>query len=101
MKYYLESKTVNDKMQKDAKGSTQKFVSLGYLRAFLIDVPLELEQMEIVHILDNLLAEEQQAKETAEIVLNQIDLMKNPFSPVLFAVNWVRMTQARRARWNC
>ena len=32
--------------------------------------------MEIVHILDNLLAEEQQAKETAEIVLNQIDLMK-------------------------
>lgn len=76
VKYYLESKTVNDKMQKDAKGSTQKFVSLGYLRAFLIDVPLELEQMEIVHILDNLLAEEQQAKETAEIVLNQIDLMK-------------------------
>ena len=76
VKYYLESKTVNDKMQKDAKGSTQKFVSLGYLRAFLIDVPLELEQMEIVHILDNLLAEEQQAKETAEIVLDQIDLMK-------------------------
>ena len=76
VKYYLESKTVNDKMQKDAKGSTQKFVSLGYLRAFLIDVPLELEQMEIVHILDNLLAEEQQAKETAEAVLEQIDLMK-------------------------
>ena len=76
VKYYLESKTVNDKMQKDAKGSTQKFVSLGYLRAFLIDVPLELEQMEIVHILDNLLVEEQQAKEAAEAVLDQIDLMK-------------------------
>ena len=76
VKYYLESKTVNDKMQKDAKGSTQKFVSLGYLRAFLIDVPLELEQMEIVHILDNLLAEEQQAKETAEAVLEQIDTIK-------------------------
>jgi len=76
VKYYLESKTVNDKMQKDAKGSTQKFVSLGYLRAFLIDVPLELEQMEIVHILDNLLAEEQQTKEAAEAVLDQIDLMK-------------------------
>lgn len=76
VKYYLESKTVNDKMQKDAKGSTQKFVSLGYLRAFLIDVPLELEQMEIVHILDNLLVEEQQTKEAAEKVLDQIDLMK-------------------------
>ncbi len=34
------------------------------------------EQQEIVRILDNLLAKEQQAKEVAENVLSQIDLMK-------------------------
>lgn len=34
------------------------------------------EQAEIVRILDDLLAKEQQAKEAAEGVLEQIDLMK-------------------------
>ena len=34
------------------------------------------EQTEIVRILDNLLAKEQQAKEAAEAVLEQVDLMK-------------------------
>lgn len=34
------------------------------------------EQQEIVRILDNLLAKEQRVKESAENVLNQIDLMK-------------------------
>lgn len=76
VKYYLESKTVMDKMQKEAKGSTQKFVALGYLRAFPIDVPMEQEQDEVVRILDSLFAKEQQAKEAAEAVLEKIDLMK-------------------------
>lgn len=76
IKYYLESKNVVDQMKKDAKGSTQKFVSLGYLRAFKILLPKAEEQTEIVRILDDLLAKEQQAKEAAEGVLEQIDLMK-------------------------
>lgn len=76
VKYYLESKTVMDKMQKEAKGSTQKFVALGYLRAFPIDVPMEQEQEEVVRILDSLFAKEQQAKEAAEAVLEKIDLLK-------------------------
>ena len=41
-----------------------------------IPLPAEEEQQEIVRILDNLLAKEQQVKEDAENVLNQIDLMK-------------------------
>lgn len=76
VKYYLESKNVMDKMQKEAKGSTQKFVALGYLRAFPINVPTEAEQTEIVRILDSLFAKEQQAKEAAEAVLEKIDLLK-------------------------
>lgn len=39
-------------------------------------LPDKKEQQEIVRILDSLLAKEQQAKEAAENVLNQIDLMK-------------------------
>ena len=39
-------------------------------------MPDVVEQTEIVRILDDLLAKEQQAKEAAEAVLEQIDLMK-------------------------
>ena len=41
-----------------------------------LDLPSVPEQIEIVRILDDLLAKEQQAKETAEAVLDQIDLIK-------------------------
>lgn len=76
VKFYLESKYVIDKMQREAKGSTQRFVALGYLRTFPIAVPEDLEQTEIVNILDALFVKENQAKETAENALEQIDLMK-------------------------
>ena len=41
-----------------------------------VDIPGTDEQEEIVRILDSLLAKEQQAKEAAEVVLEQIDLTK-------------------------
>ena len=41
-----------------------------------VPVPTYAEQTEIVRILDNLFAKEQQAKEAAEAVLEQIELMK-------------------------
>ena len=47
------------------------------LSALTVVLPtLSDEQTEIVRILDDLLAKEQQAKEAAEAVLEQIDLMK-------------------------
>ena len=46
------------------------------IKAVLIQVPSIEEQAEIVRILDDLLAKEQQAKEAAEKVLEQIDLTK-------------------------
>ena len=76
VRYYLETKYVKDKMQTDAKGSTQKFVPLGYLRDFRIKLPNTDEQAEIVRILDDLFAKELQAKEAAEAMLKKIDLMK-------------------------
>ena len=76
VRYFLETKQVRNKMQRDAKGSTQKFVPLGYLRSYKIHMPNNDEQVEIVRILDELFAKGQQAKESAEDVLDRIDLMK-------------------------
>ena len=39
LKHYLDSGWVISKMMKGAKGTTQKFVGLGYLRDFPINVP--------------------------------------------------------------
>ena len=51
-KYYLDSQYVIQKMQKDAKGATQRFVGLGYLRNFRIPLPPLPEQKQIVKKLD-------------------------------------------------
>jgi len=39
LKYYLRTRFVIDKMSKEAKGTTQRFVGLGYLRNFPISIP--------------------------------------------------------------
>ena len=46
------------------------------MASLLTPIPLMDEQTEIVRILDDLLAKEQQAREAAERVLEQIDLIK-------------------------
>ncbi|MDD2245147.1 MAG: restriction endonuclease subunit S [Dysgonamonadaceae bacterium] len=57
LKYFLDSKFVIDKMMSEAKGTTQKFVGLGYLRNFKIQLPNLDEQKAIVAKLDTLSAE--------------------------------------------
>lgn len=57
LKYYLDSKVVIDKMAREAKGTTQKFVGLGYLRNFKIMLPNINEQRTIVEKLNTLSAE--------------------------------------------
>jgi type I restriction enzyme S subunit len=48
LKYYLESNNVLNVMQLQSKGSTQKFVGLGYLRKFKFLLPPLNEQKRIV-----------------------------------------------------
>lgn len=66
LKYYLDSSVVIDRMSKDAKGATQKFVGLGYLRNFPIPLPPLPEQQRIVSILDEAFAAIAKAKANAE-----------------------------------
>lgn len=54
----------------------QQRVPKSFMENYPLDLPSVPEQIEIVRILDDLLAKEQQAKETAEAVLDQIDLIK-------------------------
>lgn len=57
IQYYLSTPSVIAKMQSEAKGTTQKFVGLGYLRAFPISIPKLAEQQKIVEKLDELRTE--------------------------------------------
>lgn len=57
-------------------GTTVESINATALRDFEIPIAGDNEQTEIVRILDDLLAKEQQAKEAAEAVLEQIDLVK-------------------------
>lgn len=52
LRYYLGSDYVKRKMANDAKGATQKFVGLGYLRSFPISVPVLSSQLSIVRELE-------------------------------------------------
>ncbi len=52
LRYYLETKFVQKKMLGEARGTTQKFVGLKYLREFPFPLPPLQEQKRIVEILD-------------------------------------------------
>ena len=57
-------------------GVNQSNINAKKIGAYEFLVPTLEEQKEIIRILDNLLAKEQQAKEAAEAVLEKIDLLK-------------------------
>lgn len=75
-RFYLETKFVIDKMKKEAKGSTQKFVSLKYLRNFPICYPSLEEQQRIVNRIEFLFAKLDRAKELIENTLAQFEQNK-------------------------
>ncbi|MBN8655164.1 MAG: restriction endonuclease subunit S [Anaerolineae bacterium] len=66
LKYYLESQGVVDKIYRDARGTTQKFVGLGNLRKFKILLPPLSEQQRIVSLLDETFAALAQVHANAE-----------------------------------
>lgn len=74
--YILQTPEMYDKASSIATGTAQLTVPIKELRAMTIPRPNIAEQVEIVRILDGFFAKEQSAKEAAEAVLDQIDLMK-------------------------
>ncbi len=67
LRYFLSHPRTVSRMMSDAKGATQKFVGLGYLRSFPISVPPLTEQQRIVAKLDATFTEiDKTAKMTAE-----------------------------------
>ena len=74
--WYLISDVGLQQMRKKQRGATKIGLGLDDIRSLELLIPTREEQDEVVYILDNLLTKEQQAKEAAEGVLEQIDLIK-------------------------
>ena len=74
--YILQSREMYEKATQIATGTAQLTIPIKGLRKLQFNRAPTNEQTEIVRILDGLLAKEQQAKEAAEAVLEQIDLIK-------------------------
>ena len=72
LNYYATSR----KLDEFFTGTTIKHLTGQSLAKIQVPVPTLPEQQEIIRILDSLLEKEQQSKEAAETVLEQIDLMK-------------------------
>ena len=76
MAYNLNSSQTKTMMINSMSGNAITRLTLSKIKAASLTVCSLDEQGEIVRLIDELLGKEQQAKETAEIVLSQIDLMK-------------------------
>ena len=74
LRYYLGSDYVVRKMEKDAKGATQKFVGLGYLRSFPINVPPFDIQISVVKELEDY---ERHTKKLFSSYLNKLNQLLN------------------------
>lgn len=76
LKYFLDAKSNIDKMMGDAKGTTQKFVGLGYLRGFKILLPPLKEQQNIVQKLDALSLETKRLEAIYQQKINDLEELK-------------------------
>ena len=76
--YYalVNPETLDDVISETTGVVGQANISVTHSRNLVIPLPSVSEQIEIVRILDDLLAKERRAKEAAEDVLEQIDLIK-------------------------
>lgn len=77
MIYFSRSKNYRIYVKENIVSSAgQNTISRKGMVRLVVPIPCLNEQFEIVHILDDLFSKEQQTKEAAEIVLDQIELMK-------------------------
>ncbi len=74
--FFLNYYAISGKLDEFFTGTTIKHLTGQSLAKIQVYTPTLPEQQEITRLLDSLLEKEQQSKETAETVLEQIDLMK-------------------------
>ena len=74
--YYLNTNTVQSFIKSLIASATLGKLSIANIKSIKIKCPMLDEQTEIVRIIDNLLAKEQQAHSIAQNALAQIDLIK-------------------------
>jgi type I restriction enzyme S subunit len=87
LKHYLDSGWVLSKMMKEAKGTTQKFVGLGYLRNFPIKIPPLDTQKNIVEEIDELCTETQCLESIYQQKLDALDALKKSLLHQAFTGN--------------
>ncbi len=73
--YYMMS-TIQHKLEADAPATAQKNINLKILNGIIIKLPSLDEQNEIIDILERVFEKEQETRDIAETVINQIDIMK-------------------------
>ena len=76
LQFYIMSPEFKEQIEDTVSGSAYNALTIVKFKKIRLPVPSVIEQSQIVRILDDLLAKEQQAKEAAERVLEQIDLIK-------------------------
>ena len=76
LQHYLSSSFVTSKMLREAKGTTQKFVGLGYLRSFPINLPTLETQAAVVKKLDAAKAQTQRLEFLYQSKLAALDELK-------------------------
>ena len=76
--YFTRSRIYREQVEQLASGNQDgmRNISQKNLKLVFFPIPTVVEQIEIISILDRAFAKEQQAKEAAEAVLDEIDLMK-------------------------
>ena len=98
LKYYLESSNVLSVMQLQSKGSTQKFVGLGYLRKFNFLLPPLNEQKRIVEKIEEEFGKIDEGIEKLKLAQEQIkqyrqSVLKSAFDGKLYkTTEWEEKT---------
>ena len=85
LKHYLNSSMVVRKMMKEAKGTTQRFVGLGYLRSFPIKLPPIETQLRVVRELNDIEDESRKLTRLYGLKYAKLDDLKQSFLSQAFA----------------
>lgn len=74
--WLYQSKLITNQIERLRTGTAQPQLPIKVMKMLLLPIPMLEEQTEIVRILDSLLDKQQQARDAAVEVLDQIDTMK-------------------------